>query len=133
MVRSPGEEKVAFRQNLLKDVIVSARGSDLAVVAGHRSGPSRRGTVSRRPPLSQEAIEELLASCRAEAQEIVRRHELWPDESVRVVSDAMVVTVAQGGPVERLKERFLEAIEEGCRRAVAERDLDEEVESDTTH
>lgn len=45
----------------------------------------------------------------------------------------MVVTVAQGGPVERLKERFLEAIEEGCRRAVAERDLDEEVEDDTTH
>jgi hypothetical protein len=89
--------------------------------------------VSRRPPLSPEAIEELLASCRAEAQEIVRSHELWPDESVRVVSDAMVVTVAQGGPVEQLTRRFLEAIEEGCRRVIAERDPDEEVESDVIH
>jgi hypothetical protein len=118
---------------LLKDVTVSICGSDLAVVAGRRSDASGRGVVSRRPPLSPEAIEELLASCRAEAQEIVRSHELWPDESVRVVSDAMVVTVAQGGPVEQLTRRFLEAIEEGCRRVIAERDPDEEVESDVIH
>jgi hypothetical protein len=35
--------------------------------------------------------------------------------------------------VEQLTRRFLEAIEEGCRRVIAERDPDEEVESDVIH
>lgn len=89
--------------------------------------------VSRHPPLSPTTIEELLASCREEAQAIVARHELWPEESVRVVSDAILVTVSAGGAEDGLKRRFLEAIEEACRRVVADRDLEEEVERGVIH
>lgn len=89
--------------------------------------------MSQGSPLSPETIEELLAACREEAQAIVARHELWPEESVRVVSDAILVTVAAGGAEDGMKRRFLEAIEEGCRRAVADRDLEEEVERGVIH
>lgn len=89
--------------------------------------------MSQGSPLSPKTIEELLAACREEAQAIVARHELWPEESVRVVSDAILVTVAAGGSGGGLKRRFLEAIEEGCRQAVADRDLEEEVERGVIH